>query len=650
MIHSFDIFDTLVTRLTGSPEGVFSIMQHVLNIDDTFIGFPKILRKDFWHARMNLEQEFRQYSDAEDITITEIYDFISNIFNLDAEEKTKLINLEIETEISVAVGIDENISKLKHLVEKGERVILVSDMYLRKIDVVRILDRIEPFISKHCEIFLSSELKMTKHRGTLFDHILRHFNVEPSEIVHIGDNLHSDVRRARKKKIRAVSYLGAKNNYYENYAVDQKPNSPGIQVMVGMSKLARMKLSTELEKYSCSLAGPWICTFMQWVLESAVKDGSRRLYFLSRDGDLLLQIAGRLKEANPEYSDLELRYLCISRQSSVYPSIEKIDQRAIDHILQKHPYLNYKMIAERTYTSEVTLIDFFKDKYGIRLNGTRINNRKCDKLEKIFKSDPELEKIILDHRDEKRELILRYFEQEGLFDADTIGIVDVGWLCTIQDAVYNIIKNSKYHNKKIVGYYYGITKSSEDTNPHNIKMPFAFHSFTPADIYNKPCFVAWMELFCSSHLDVTQDYLSEGGKIIANQKPGKKNWNEWIHQIRKGIIAYTETFIQFAEHSNLDFSRDQNYYMAAYFNPDKKLAECIGKLHYSGDPLDSDQREFAPRLNLVNIFIPRYSKWFEGSLKRSNIFMKCLVYSAIYAKRSVRCLFFILSSIIKRSI
>ena len=648
MIYSFDIFDTLITRITGTPDGVFSIMQHTLEKNDAYSSFPKPLREDFWHARTNLEQEKRNYSDNEDITIIDIYDFISDVFDLSLKQKNQLMNLEIETEISVMVGIQDNISKLKHLIKQGKQVILVSDMYLRKSDVVKILDSIDPFITKHCEIFLSSEINKTKHRGTLFDHIIKKYNIDPSEIIHTGDNDFSDIHRARRKKIKTIHYKGAKANYYEDLAVKQKLNNIGIQIMVGISKLARMKLKTDLEKISCSLAGPWICTFVKWVLESAKKSGINRLYFLSRDGELLMQVAERLIRSNQTYSDLELQYLCVSRQSAVYPSIEKFDQRAIDHILQKHPYLSVEMIAQRTYTPKNILIDFFKKKYKINLDGSQIGNRHFARIAKIFKNDAELEKLILTHRDEKKDLILNYLTQEGLFDTDTIALVDVGWLCTIQDALYNIIKTSKYSNKKIIGYYFGVTKYSNDTDKNNQKIPFTFHSFSPAHVYNKPYYVIWMELFCSSNLGITLDYAFDGEKIIINKLPSKTNKYKWINQIREGIFAYTETFMQFEKYSNLDFSKDQNCYMTVYYNPDKKLAECIGKLYYSADPLDSDLREFAPKFTSLNFYKPGFSKWFEGSMKRSNIILRYIIIKAINLKHKINHLLFISTNFAKR--
>lgn len=639
MIYSFDIFDTLITRITGTPEGVFAIMQHHLLSEPEYQSYPMPLREDFYHARIHLEQEKRNHTDAEDITISDIYDFISDSFKLSAKQKNQLLELEIETEISVMVGVEEMISKVKQLVGQGEKVILVSDMYLRKIDVIRILDSVDPFISRHCDLFLSSELNKTKLRGTLFAHIIDHYDRKPSEILHTGDNELSDILRPRQKKIGTLHYSGAKNNYYENFAVTQKSNNIGLQIMVGISKLARMELQTELEKSACSLAGPWICTFVKWVLDQAKQDGRKRLYFLARDGELLTQVVERLKRSRPAYWDLECRYLRISRQSAVYPSLEKMDRRAVDHILQKHPYLNVDMIAERTYTPREELIGFFKNKYGIRLEGTHIGEKTCKRIEKILRTDPELQNIVLFHRDAKRELILKYFEQEGLFSEDTIGLVDVGWQCTIQDAIYHIVQKSPYRDKKIIGYYYGVTKYSEDTTPGNQKIPFAFYPFSPAHVFNKPYYVIWMELFCSSNLDVTIDYAADADRISAHQRPSKTNKDEWIDQIRRGIFAYTDTFARFQAYSQLDFSRDQNYYMAVFLHPDRNLAECIGKLYYSSDPLDSNIGEFAPKLKLSNlrdISKPGFIKWWEGSLRRSPIAVRLMMIGAVYGKRKIK--------------
>jgi len=622
MIYSFDIFDTLITRITGTPTGVFAIMQSTLLSDAVYNLIPRSLRENFYPARIYLEQKARDYSDAEDLTIVDIYNYISLVFGLTSDSQKKLIELEINTEIRVTVGVDENINKLKDLIMKGETVILLSDMYLRKKDIIQILDNIDPLISQSCAIYVSSELNKTKHCGTLFDHIINQFNIKPSEIIHLGDSEISDIRSAKKKNLGTIHYTGTKNNYYEKYIVNQKQSSMALQIMVGISKLARMKLADEVEVLGCSLAGPWIYTFVKWVLERAALDGIKKLYFLSRDGDLLLKAAKQIMKN--EKSNIELKYLCVSRHSTVYPSIDKIDNRAIDYILQKHPYLNADMLAQRSYTSKNVLVSFFKTKYNINLDVQNLNNGVCHKIEKILKTDSELQDIILKNRDLKKDSIIKYFEQEGLFDTDTIAIVDVGWLCTIQDAIYSIVKNSIYKNTKIKGYYFGITNYSDCTHSHNQKIPFAFHPFSSNTVYNKPYYVIFMELFCSSPLDITVDYYTENGEVKVKQKPSKTNHRVWIDSLRKGILAYIDTMMCFKTFSSIDFSKDVNWYMSIYYNPDKKLADLLGKIRYSGDPFDSDLREFAPKFTIKNMLKRGISKWIEGSLRRSSFIFRII--------------------------
>ena len=41
---SFDIFDTLITRTTAKPDGIFAIIQNILYFDAAYEDIPEYIR------------------------------------------------------------------------------------------------------------------------------------------------------------------------------------------------------------------------------------------------------------------------------------------------------------------------------------------------------------------------------------------------------------------------------------------------------------------------------------------------------------------------------------------------------------------------------------------------------------------------------
>ena len=75
---------------------------------------------------------------------------------------------------------------------------------------------------------------------------------------------------------------------------------------------------------------PAAVEFIMWVLDQAVKDKKKRLYFLARDGYLMYHTAQKL---SAEYGyDLDLRYLKVSRYSMRMPQYAQMGSGCIDLI------------------------------------------------------------------------------------------------------------------------------------------------------------------------------------------------------------------------------------------------------------------------------------------------------------------------------
>lgn len=58
-MYSFDIFDTLITRRTAAPKGIFMLMQGIMRKTG---GYPPFLTENFYELRVGAEELAWQYA------------------------------------------------------------------------------------------------------------------------------------------------------------------------------------------------------------------------------------------------------------------------------------------------------------------------------------------------------------------------------------------------------------------------------------------------------------------------------------------------------------------------------------------------------------------------------------------------------------
>jgi len=117
MVYTFDVFDTLITRKTAEPKGVFLLMQERLcSADNGNNNIAHRICKYFANFRINAEVETRRLASENgkcEVTLNQIYDTFAFMNGLSSDQTQYLMRLEIETEYAVSLPIMENIDLLK---------------------------------------------------------------------------------------------------------------------------------------------------------------------------------------------------------------------------------------------------------------------------------------------------------------------------------------------------------------------------------------------------------------------------------------------------------------------------------------------------------------------------------------------------------
>ena len=186
-IISFDIFDTLVLRPVLEPDDLFKIIQY---------ENPDNGKYNFYHLR-KLSEEYCRQEEAfknpqmEDITLEQIYSVMENCFGISHEQCEMWKNKEISYEITLSQErkTGKELYELANCL--GKKIVLVSDMYLEREIVEKILEKNGYTLHKH--LYLSSEYKKLKATKHLFNIMLDDSDDMCAEnILHIGDNWNND--------------------------------------------------------------------------------------------------------------------------------------------------------------------------------------------------------------------------------------------------------------------------------------------------------------------------------------------------------------------------------------------------------------------------------------------------------------------------
>ena len=287
-IISFDIFDTLLIRPYVKPTDLFLHIEKLYKI------------KGFHKNRILAEKSARgKYIDNEEITLNQIYEEID-------EKYKRFKEIEIELEERILTIHKENKELYDYALSLGKKIIIVSDMYLPKNAIEKIL--IKNNYTNYYKLYLSSELNLTKASGNLYKYIIEDLKVEPSSIMHIGDNFHSDFNNPKLYKIDSVYIEKIIDTFLENNIrakklLSENKNNIGISIMLGISAFSRInnfnknenKENNYWRNFGFVYGGPAVFSYMNWLKKQIIKDNINEVLFVARDGYSLKKVFDLIK-------------------------------------------------------------------------------------------------------------------------------------------------------------------------------------------------------------------------------------------------------------------------------------------------------------------------------------------------------------------
>ncbi|NGO37873.1 glycosyltransferase [Limisphaera ngatamarikiensis] len=446
---SFDFFDTLVWRWTERPVDVFAEVGTRLGERGMLPGHvrPGEFRVYRQMAEVRARRRLVGCADKwEDITLREIVEELRTL-GIPSEV---LVEEELGTESDVCCLNPALIRLACWLRERGVRVLVVSDVYLSAEHLARILraNGCDPGLFDR--IYTSADHRVCKGTANLFRVVLRQEGLKPEELVHVGDNLRSDLGGAWKAGIRAVAYTPVWPP--AQAALERETflpcHAPTVFTARWLRLLAMRRFAGETPadffgRAGALLMGPVLSGFAAWACEQFEQAGVRRVGAFMREGALL----GRMleKEARARGWMLEVRPLYANRLALELASLGRLTADALVDWLGRRQTLSVGEICAQLGLSGGDLrgLPLAPDE---RLGGPE---RILQLARWLF--EPQVARRIEARSAEERQKVLDYLKPwfDGL---EVLGVCDIGYNATAQYQIHQILRGAG-HGGRMLGCY-----------------------------------------------------------------------------------------------------------------------------------------------------------------------------------------------------
>lgn len=601
---SFDVFDTLIFRtVEDHSEREIGIAKLVANYL-TSIG----IACDYQDYVTLREIEFQK---SKAITGDEI-DYFPCIHNILTELSVPAIELEnvakkvwkIEEdyEISVAYANPEALEILPRLKAAGKRIVAISDMYLPNSSVRAILNA-AGLLVYFDDVYVSSDNKLTKHSGKIYAHLLANGSLVKNQVVHTGDNYHSDEKMAINNLIFGLHYVNTTNELRKKKVYEKIAKKHSIHLNAASND------DDLVDVLSQSFA-----LFLKQIFDTAKKFESRNIFFFTRDANFLLSSAEKYSEMSG-LTDLKLETLHLDRLNSFFLNIDSLE------LLERNLWLFGD-------SEKVTVYDFFKkigyldkclEKYAEVLEANKNIPLKMALVTNHLKE------IILEFVKIKHKTIVDYLTYKGVFSKENSILVDIGYSGTsMREISFYLQNNAKNNVQSQQGrldcilfasnrfFNDNAIKCVAPVQLHLVKI-FPFHKVNFFSTLNH----SWLEPFVlDSSLGPLERY-----EETTLQPVRKKYTTVPVYQ-KVELNKKIESFFPKLDH--LDLKTLQNKLELLSANPSKQQVEKYAFLTHIKGFDNSSEQPLIKKVSMTHIknditSLIREDYWVGASLAKSNL-------------------------------
>lgn len=462
-VVSFDIFDTLLTRKTAHPQDVFIVARELFNERSGFY-----LEGNFAQMRLNAEEHARRTVNyiKTDITIDDIYESFGILYGYNDRFCTLLMEYEVLAEDTMLSRDMSTYDLYDYACMSEKKIIIVSDMYLRKKHIVKMLK--DHGVTRWDELIISSEDNVAKFSGSAFARILQRY--PNKNILHVGDNLISDISWAQKYNIDTIHVhrnieemsFEREDHYRVTYSGDRFRKTLGkfdlnvhdvqTDIISGLIAVESFNNPNKTLAYMFGYGffGPLLLAYTQWTQRIIVENKYDHIYFLARDGAIMQKAYNAYYGVNAQ----ENTYLLASRRVMNFPELhrENFDIDGIAGIVGSKELDIRKTLQYYGIDPESKVVIEVLSRVGLSDARSVSHGETADRFKAaLIMLSEDIKRISHTESDE----ILKYLEYMGVLKAKKPLLCDIGWNGSMQQSINMITQ------KDIDAIYFGLYKSKK---------------------------------------------------------------------------------------------------------------------------------------------------------------------------------------------
>ncbi|MGV1873877.1 rhamnosyltransferase WsaF family glycosyltransferase [Agrobacterium rosae] len=322
--------------------------------------------------------------------------------------------------------------------------------------------------------YSSSDHFINKRGGALFGKVMSDFAISPNDVLHIGDNHVADDDVPRKIGIRTYLYDSpadtSRMNWYRSAFESFLAYDPSLherRLLAKVEAIAQQRESDYSSREDLHESGvrisPVVFYFVLSVIEDALKNGDKKIYFFTREGIFFKQVYDEIVKADPfNCSYPEARVLSVSRRATFAASLKGLSVSELMKLWSMYSVQSLHALVV-SLNLDLAVVERIGRKFDLPFKRSIVHPW-LDRSFLKFLKDPEL----IEHAegriaDQKKDL-LSYLEQEGVLSEDRLAIVDIGWRGTIQDNLSSLL------NKPIKGHYLALFSFLNKQPVHSSKI------------------------------------------------------------------------------------------------------------------------------------------------------------------------------------
>ena len=285
-VVSFDVFDTLLLRAVDRPQDAFALLGAKL-------GYPHFARLRTEAEGLARQRKRRRLGTGE-VTLAEIWQELEQLTALSPQEG---MAAEQEVEKALCRGNPLFLPVVKELRRLGKPLVLLSDMYLPAAFLEELVEAAG--FGRFSLCLVSGEAGVSKGEGGLFDRLGKFFPPGTS-FVHVGDNPHADGSMAKSRGIASILCPNVHRAGDPYRPKDLSPLVGSVYRGIVNGRLhGGLKVLSPLYEYGFAFGGLFALGYCRFIRQWADRNRADRLLFLSRDGEVLLQLYRRLYPEDP---------------------------------------------------------------------------------------------------------------------------------------------------------------------------------------------------------------------------------------------------------------------------------------------------------------------------------------------------------------